>query len=226
MTTNPLTKLFVKAPFEPIVTHAETTKVAVKKLNEAFILFFKKEYPKMEELCKEVIELETEADTVKAEVRENLPSGIFMPVNREDILDLINHQDKVADQAENLAQWLLIEEKESIPSEMVEHMEKIMKTNVKIVKAYANAVREFQDVIDTVFMKKEITDVMNHIQTVEKLEGKIDRIQFSLRNSFFKFKDISPVSLYYTTKIIDISSDISDKTEAAAHRLRILITKK
>jgi len=226
MTTNPLTKIFIKSPFDPIVEHAEITKKAIEKLNAAFTLFFERDYSKMEELCKEVIDLETDADNLKAKMREKLPSGIFMPVSRGDILDLINHQDKIADQAENLAQWLLIKETNSIPLKMIEYMKKIMDINVKIAEAYVNAVKEFKDVIETIFMKKEINDVMKYIKTVESLEGEIDRIQFTLRNSFFDFKEIDPVSLYYTTKIIDIISDISDKAEASVHRIRILITKR
>jgi hypothetical protein len=227
MTTNPLKKLFIKSPFDPIVAHAKVIQKTVEKLNTAFILFFEGEYTEMEKICREVIDLETEADTMKKKIRENLPSGILMPVDRGDILTLINHQDKIADQAENLAQWLLIKETGSVPLKMIEHMKKIMETNVKIVEAYAHAVKEFQDVIETIFMKKEITDVMVHIKTVEQLEGEIDRIQFALRNSFFDVREkIDPVSLYYTTKLIDISSDISDKAEASVHRLRILISRK
>ncbi|MEA1994083.1 MAG: TIGR00153 family protein [Euryarchaeota archaeon] len=226
MTTNPLTKLFIKSPFNPMVEHAKITKKAVERLNAAFDLFFEERYTEMEEVCDEVIKLETDADDIKKKMRENLPSGILMPVSREDTLSLINHQDKVADQAENLAQWLLIKERYSIPPKMVEHMRKIMTINTKIVEAYFHATEEFEDVIETVFMKKEVTNVTKYVKIVEKLEGNIDTIQFSLRNSFFDEKDIDPVSLYYTTKLIDISSDISDKTEAAAHRLRIMISKR
>ncbi|HDM23064.1 MAG TPA: TIGR00153 family protein [Methanomicrobia archaeon] len=226
MTTNPLAKIFIRSPFEPIIKHAEITKEAIEKLNAAFNLFFERDYPKMETLCKEVIDLETDADNIKAKIREKLPSGILMPVSRGDILDLIDHQDKIADQAENLAQWLLIKETDSIPLKMVEFMKRIMDLNVKIAEAYLNAVKEFKDVIETIFMKKEINDVMKYIEIVENLEGEIDRIQFTLRNSFFDFKEIDPVSLYYTTKIIDIISDISDKAEASVHRLRILIAEK
>jgi len=231
MTTNPLAKIFIRSPFEPITKHAEITKEAIEKLNTAFNLFFERDYPKMETFCKEVIDLETDADNIKTKIREKLPSGILMPVGRGDILDLIDHQDKIADQAENLAQWLLIKETDSIPLKMVEFMKiefmkKIMDLNVKIAEAYLNAVKELKDVIETIFMKKEIDDVMRHIEIVENLEGEIDRIQFTLRNSFFDFKEIDPVSLYYTTKIIDIISDISDKAEASVHRLRILIAEK
>ncbi|MCD6127045.1 MAG: TIGR00153 family protein [Methanomicrobia archaeon] len=226
MTTNPLAKIFIRSPFEPITKHAEITKEAIEKLNAAFNLFFERDYSRMETLCKEVIDLETDADNIKAKIREKLPSGILMPVSRGDILDLIDHQDKIADQAENLAQWLLIKETDSIPLKMVEFMKRIMDLNVKIAEAYLNAVKEFKDVIETIFMKKEINDVMKYIEIVENLEGEIDRIQFTLRNSFFDFKEIDPVSLYYTTKIIDIISDISDKAEASVHRLRILIAEK
>ena len=227
MTTNPLKKLFIKSPFDPIIAHAEVTKETVERLNTAFILFFEGEYTEMEKTCREVIDLETEADQIKKKIRENLPSGILMPVDRGDMLTLINHQDKVADQAENLAQWLMIKETGSVPVKLIEHMREIMKINVKIVEAYLHAVKEFKDVIETIFGKREIKDVMAYIKTVEQLEGEIDRIQFTLRNAFFDVKEkIDPVSLYYTTKLIDIGSDISDKAEAAAHRLRILISRK
>ncbi len=47
--------------------------------------------------------LEKEADVLKREIRLKSPRGLFMPVDRTDMLELLTQQDKLANLAKDIA---------------------------------------------------------------------------------------------------------------------------
>ena len=47
--------------------------------------------------------LEKEVDVLKKELRLNLPKGLFMPVSRQDLLEVLLMQDKIANKAKDIA---------------------------------------------------------------------------------------------------------------------------
>ena len=62
---------------------------------------------------------EQEADDLEHQLRAHLPKSLFMPVDRRDLLDLLNIQDAIADTAQDIA-GLMVERDMSVPPEMEE----------------------------------------------------------------------------------------------------------
>ena len=79
-------KLFGKSPFNAFYEHMCISKSCAEKvipLVEAFIAGDKNKYI---DISREIVDLETKADYIKNELRDNLPRSLFMPVNRHDLL--------------------------------------------------------------------------------------------------------------------------------------------
>lgn len=55
------------------------------------------------EIRAQISHLEKEADVLKREIRLKLPRGLFMPVDRSDMLELLTQQDKLANLAKDIA---------------------------------------------------------------------------------------------------------------------------
>ena len=51
----------------------------------------------------EIAQLEDEADDQKHELRMHLPSTLFLPVDRRDLLDVLTMQDNIANRAKDIA---------------------------------------------------------------------------------------------------------------------------
>ena len=62
-------------------------------------------------------ELENEADGIKNELRAHLPKSLFMPVDRRDLLEVLDLQDEIADTAQDIA-GLLVERKMEVAEGM------------------------------------------------------------------------------------------------------------
>ena len=62
-----------------------------------------KKKDKVKSLAKRISRLEHAADLIKHDIRNNLPRGLFMPVDRANLLRILSVQDSIANRAENIA---------------------------------------------------------------------------------------------------------------------------
>lgn len=93
--------LIAKSPFKPLSEHAEKVRLTVWKMSDAVNAYVDGDSAKVEALYREISELEHDADNVKHEIRQHLPSSRIMPVDRADMLSYLKQQDDVANSAES-----------------------------------------------------------------------------------------------------------------------------
>ncbi len=161
------TKLFAKSPFKPLIKHAEVVLETVETLERALELWHEGKYQEMEKVAVEVDNLEDIADRIKEEIRDSLTTKLFMPVNRNDILEYLHMQDKIADAAEDTAKWLLIKRPKEIPEEIKGIILKMGKESIKAAKLVHNAILQMDTVIESGFSEKEIEREYELIKEIE-----------------------------------------------------------
>ena len=96
-------RLFGQSPFKPLQEHV---RVVVTCANEVLPLFQAVKDNNLENVEKvrtRIYALENEADTIKNELRTHLPKSMFMPVDRRDLLEILDLQDSIADTAQDIA---------------------------------------------------------------------------------------------------------------------------
>ena len=61
---------------------------AARELSDFFVAVTNTDWDRVEEHRVSIVALENEADEIKAQLRSQLPKSMFMPVAREDLLEL------------------------------------------------------------------------------------------------------------------------------------------
>ncbi|AHF81141.1 MULTISPECIES: TIGR00153 family protein [Thermococcus] len=220
------TKLFAKSPFKPLIKHAEVVLDTVETLERALELWYDKKYDEMEKVAIEVDNLEDIADRIKEEIRDSLTTKLFMPVNRNDILEYLHMQDKIADAAEDTAKWLLIKRPKEIPEEIKEIILKMGKESIKAAKLVHKAIVQMDTVIESGFSEKEIEKEYELIKEIESVENKIDGLDTKLMKLVFENEDkLSWGDGFYILNIARTLSNISDKAKDSAERIRLMMNK-
>ncbi len=220
------TKLFAKSPFKPLIKHAEVVLETVETLERALELWYDKKYQEMEKIAVEVDNLEDIADRIKEEIRDSLTTKLFMPVNRNDILEYLHMQDKIADAAEDTAKWLLIKRPKEIPEDIKEIILKMGKESIKAAKLVHTAIVQMDTVIESGFSEKEIEKEYEFIKEIESVENKIDGLDTKLMKLVFENEDkLSWGDGFYILNIARTLSNISDKAKDAAERIRLMMNK-
>ena len=87
--TNVLANIFGKSPVVPLEKHIEVAFRCAKKLRPFMTAAVKGDWDRAIAYRDQIEDLEHKADDLKKEIRLNLPKSLFMPVPRQDLLDLL-----------------------------------------------------------------------------------------------------------------------------------------
>lgn len=214
-----------KSPFNQLLEHMGKVRECIDLLGNGIIRYYTGDYKNFSETAKKVSKLEHEADLIKGNLRNHLPSTLFMPVDKGKFLWALREQDAILDHAENLAVMLDMRHTK-IPKKLqpffIDHTKIVMKT----VKAMEKAVSNIRDLVETSFVKREREQTKKYIHRVHELEYEADKKKYELTKEIYGMeKKLDPMDVYHLLKIADWVDDIADHAENVADWLRAMIAK-
>ena len=214
-----------KSPFNQLLEHMCKIKECIDNLGNGLIKYYQGDYKNFSELAKKVSKIEHEADLIKSNIRNHLPSHIFMPVDKGKFLWALREQDAILDHAENLAIMLDMRHTKipkPIQGFFIEHIKLVMKT----VEAMEKAVCNIRDLVETSFVKREREQTKQYIYKVHEFEYKADQKKYEMTQGIYNLeKKLDPMDVYHLLKIADWVDDIADHAENVADWLRAMIAK-
>ncbi len=223
--TSPLAGLLRKSPFKPIQEHMRVVITCVTMLPELFDGVYEKDQEGVQKIAQEISSRESQADIIKSEFRGKMPNTLLLPVDRKDLLSLINEQDAIADDAEKIGQ--ILESRDMlIPLAIRDGFDELLENTVIICEQAKLMIEELDELVHVGFSGREHDRVMAMIKVVRKEEHNIDGILQKLnRTLFMAEKELDPVSVMFWYKIIEKVGDISDHAENMADRLLLFLSK-
>jgi len=214
-----------RSPFDQLLDHMGKVRECINILGDGLIHYYNGNYEGFSELAKKVSEIEHEADIIKGNIRNHLPSSILMPVDKGRFLWALREQDSILDHAENLVEMLDMRHTK-IPKELqpifIEHCKLVVET----VEAMELAVESIRDLVETGFVKREREHTKQYIHKVHDWEYIADQKRYEMTRGVYELeKKLEPMDVYHLLKIIDWVDDIADHAENVADWLRSMIAK-
>ena len=99
---NMLANIFGSSPVQPLEKHMDVV-IAAPRSCGRLSTPSSTGSQRMAEVRGQIEALEHEADNLKKEIRLNMPKSLFMPVPREDLLELLLVQDKIANRTKDVS---------------------------------------------------------------------------------------------------------------------------
>lgn len=178
------------------------------------------EAPSTQELLERVFELEDKADEIQRDLNQRIAEGAFFGGVREDILNLINEDDSIADAAKDASRLLVMGQEggPSLASVLTsEHMARFEQNLLAAVDALSGIIAALQ--VD----KKS---VLARVHTVEDYEEAADTEKdYLLREIFSMRKTMDAVSIIQLRDFLFASDDIADNAENAGDVIVVLVAK-
>lgn len=217
-----LNSLFYKSPFDGLQKHANMVKECSQLLKEATICHIGEDCKKFDLLTEQVARLETEADAVKRNIRNHLPRGILMPVDKFQFLQYLGEQDKVLDEVEEALFWLSFRPR-GIPEEVARDIQHMTEAVVPPIEKLADLVSLAND-----YFKKRTEKSRNKLKTlireIRQHEKEADFLERELKFKIFSsIKD--PLVVFHLIHLVEIVGNIADHAENAADRMRAMIAR-
>lgn len=222
---NTISDLFGKSPIKPMQRHMATSTSAAKKLSTFFEASHAKDWERAEKVYNKIRSIEHDADELKVEIRLHLPKSLFLPVPRQDLLELLTMQDKVANVSKDIA-GLMLGRQMSFPSEMQKDIDDYVDSAYAAAKQALKAVNELDELLEFGFRGKELTIVEDMVEKLNTLENKADDYEISIRASLFKIEnEMPPVEVMFLYRTIEQIGALADAAQRVGSRLLLLVAR-
>lgn len=221
---NMLANIFGSSPVQPLEKHIGIAHKCAKQLNGFFAAAVAGDWDKASEIRSEIERLEHEADDLKKEIRLHLPKSLFMPVPREDLLELLLVQDKIANRSKDVS-GIVLGRKMQIPAPIAEQFLEFVERNVDATKQARKSVRELDELFTAGFRGAEVELVAGLIEELDQIETDTDDKQAALRAALFEIEStLNPVDAIFMYQVIETTGEIADMAERVGRRLELLLS--
>ena len=215
--------LFGRSPFHALQEHMRAVLDCTREVPELFEALAAGEQERVRTIKDRIFEKEENADQVKNVLRSHLPKGLFMPVDRRDLLEILQTQDSIADTAQDIA-GLLCERKMGIPEPLTEPVLELVKSCLAVCEEALVIIENLDELVELGFRGKavdkviELCDALNASETItDDLGQKAAQVLFANED------DMKPVSVMMWYRLIEWIGDLADHAEKVGNRLRLLV---
>ncbi|MFQ5794850.1 MAG: DUF47 domain-containing protein [Candidatus Bipolaricaulia bacterium] len=167
------------------------------------------------QLAYEVHKLEGRADDVRRAVETELLSGALLASFRGDLLNVIEGTDKLANKAESILDFLLLQ-RVSVPQPLTSLALDITDLSLEIFT-------EVKEALHSLF--RDMNEALSHTQKIEKLESQVDGLEREFIQELFKM-DMELAEKILVREFVILLTDISDRAEDLSDQIEILVARR
>lgn len=222
---SPFFNLFGASPVRPLQRHMGKVRECVSQLVPLFEAVIAGDRARVDAIQERISQLENEADDLKHDLRLHLPRGLFLPVDRRDVLEVLTMQDNVANRAKDIA-GLIRGRKMSFPEPLAPELLAFVKRSVDACRQAEKTVNELDELVETGFGGGEVELVQNMIKELDRIEKDTDGMQVRVRAALFEMeRDLPPVHVMFLYRIIDWIGDLGDRAQRVGSRLQLMLAR-
>lgn len=208
----------------PLERHAELVHKCAKKLVPFFEAIVQKDWDTALEFRAAIEQLENDADEVKKDIRMRLPKSLFMPVPREDLLELLLVQDKIANRTKDVS-GIVVGRRLSVPDQLSELWMDFVGRCIDATKQARKSVQELEELFSSGFRGAEAELVAGMIDKLDRIETDTDAKEAQLRAALFEIEnEFNPVDVMFLYETIHKIGEIADMAERVGRRLELLLS--
>lgn len=217
--------MFGPSPIKPIEQHIRKVHQCAKQLHPFFEAVLQEDWLLATDIQQKIAHLEKDADHIKRELRLHLPTGLFLPVSRTDILELLSAQDRIANKAKDIAQ-LIVGRKMKIPSSLSELFMSFLNRCLDASKQACQAINELDELLESGFRGSEVKIVEGMILTLDSIEHDSDKKLAAIQQHIFTLENDYPaIDIIFLYKLVQWIGDLADHAQTVGGRLLILIAR-
>ncbi len=213
------------SPIRPLQQHMESVVACVDLLPKFVEAVVNEDWVAAAQWREQIVAGEHDADRLKKSLRKQLPTHLFMAVDRRDLLDMLQMQDKVANKAKDVS-GLMLGRRMRIPPPLVDLFCRYVTRTVAAAHQALKAIQELDALLDTGFRGRETEFVEGLLRELDAIEHETDTLQIELREQLMALeRDWPPVDVIFLYQIIDWIGDLADRAQRVGSRLQVLVAK-
>jgi len=223
MASTYIQRIFGRSPFKPIQQHIDICYSCAELVMPLLECVAAENWDEVERLQQQIVTLENEADDLKIEIRASLQRGLFLPVPRPDLLELLTRQDRIANRAKGIA-GLIMGRRLTFPPVLNADIDEFARECVKACLQARQVVRELDELLDTGFREHGKKRVRAMVHEIDVTERRCDEMEAALRARLYSLEaGLPPVDVVFMYRVIEWIGDLANHAERVGHRLDQLL---
>ena len=224
-TTINFSKLFGKSPFKPMKKHMSLANECATHMPSAVTAFFSGDKETLTEIKYSISQLESDADKILEELQSRLPKSMFLPVDRRDLLEVLEVQELIADRTEDII-GLMIDLPMDVPEELRTPIMRLASRVTDAVDGAYHIIKQLENLVETGFKGPHVDKTQALIHDVIGIETDADKMGTDIAHGLFAHaKAMDPVSVVFLYQLINWIDDLADYAEKLAIRTRLLLAR-
>ena len=225
MAMNNILGLFAQSPLKPLKQLSVKVTECSELLDPFFEASFNHDWDAAEEIRNHIVELERNADLLKREIRLKLPRGLFLPVERSDLLEIVTQLDKLANYSKDIATRVIGRHLE-VPEIMQPAFRQFIFRSLDSCRQVRKVLGELDELLETGFRGRERDFVNDMILELDKIEDDTDQLQIALRRTLFGLEaELNPIDVMFLYKCIERISILADQAQRIGSRIELMLAK-
>jgi len=219
----PFISRFMTSPFDGLQEHAEKVKECAWAFQQAIECHITDQCEKFEEFRLEVDQLESEAESIKKRIRDHLPKGTLIPVDKFQLFRYMREQDKVLDAIEEALDWLSFRPEPGIPAALEKDFFLLVDAVLDPVEEMCRLVQEAGKYFRS-YSEKQRKFVKDIVHTLARQEHEADKVEDGIKEKLLNMK-IETTTVFHMIRLAETIGSIADHAENAADMVRSMIAR-
>ena len=213
------------SPFKILMAHFDRVCKSVHKLKDMLDLYMDGKFVEAAKVSVEISRLEHEADEIKRHLRAKVPRMILMPISKQDILDILTSNERIADSAQDVAQ--ILDMRETVfPAEIHPLLIQFIGHVMDSVEALRDIMHHLETVLESTFARIETQEVIEMGHHVHEHEYKADSTNKQLSKAIYRLEGkVSSLAIVHMMRFTDVLDQVADNAENAALKIVIVVSK-
>lgn len=225
MPVNTILGLFAKSPLKPLQEHASSVHQSCSLLVPFFQATAQQQWENAQHLREQISMLEKQADVLKREIRLKLPRGLFLPVDRTDMLDLVTQQDRLANRAKDIAGRVIgrhLMVPESMQTDFMVYLQRCLDATTQANKV----IHELDELLETGFRGREASLVEQMVMELDHIEDDTDHQQILLRQALLALEpQYNPIDVMCLYQVMEWIGSLADESLRVGSRLELMLAR-
>jgi predicted phosphate transport protein (TIGR00153 family) len=206
-----------KEVIEFIVKHVDLIERSVKSALKTIESYLDDDISQAKVFARNTRNQESEADTIRFEIRDKLYSGAYLPLLRGDIYKLVESIDKVGNAAEACSDFFL-NQRPLIPGGLKPHFLEVSKESLEVIRSLKLAVM--------CYLKGDckIETIRDHTKEIGLQESRVDKLEWDLTKEIFN-SELDFAHQNHLKLCLDSIVEVSDRAEDAGDQLELATLK-
>lgn len=180
---------------------------------------------KQEQSSKTIVDLEHQADQLKKDLLAHLPRSLLLPVDRRDLVKILEIQDSIANTAQDITALIAMRPFEIHPN-LHTDLFALIRRCIDASNYALNIIDTLDSLVETGFRGPQSDMVNAMADELNKIESDTDQIASDLKRKLFALEvEMSPVSIMLWYELINKIANIGDHSEMIGNRVRLLLAK-